>query len=134
MTPLSDALTAAQRSALAALEKAYVAEQIDDVDMIAKLQGVGISDPVDTAFLLASLDVLREWGVAAPNMTERITDAAAKQATEGQVSYIIDLLKKGGHGPLAEGDLRGMSFERASTLIDELKKGTYDESRWDVPF
>ena len=71
MTPLSDALTAAQRSALAALEKAYVAGRIEPDALTAALEAVGISDPVDTAFLLAALDVLREWGVEAPTMTER---------------------------------------------------------------
>jgi hypothetical protein len=54
VTPLSDALTAAQRSALAALEKAYVAGSVDDKTMVAKLVSVGISDSVDIAFLLAA--------------------------------------------------------------------------------
>jgi len=136
VTPLSDALTAAQRSALAALEKAYVAGRLEPDAMISALEAVGISDPVDTAFLLASLDVLREWGVAAPTMSERVAreNGEPKKATEGQVSYIIDLLKKGQHGPLAEQDLRALSFEQASTLIDSLKGGSYDAAKWDVPF
>jgi hypothetical protein len=71
MTPLSDALTAAQRSALAALEKAYVAGQIEAPDARERLDDCGISDPVDIAFLFSALDVLREWGVSAPTMTER---------------------------------------------------------------
>jgi hypothetical protein len=136
MTPLSDALTAAQRSALAALEKAYVAGRVESEAMFTALEGVGISDPVDTAFLLAALDVLREWGVSAPTMTERVAAANGepKKATEGQVSYIVDLLKKGKHGPLAEADLRALTFDSASELIDSLKDGSYDASAWDVPF
>jgi hypothetical protein len=80
--------------------------------------------------------VLKEWGVAAPNMSERVAreNGEPKKATEGQVSYIIDLLKKGQHGPLNENDLRGLSFDRASELIDSLKAGSYDPAAWDVPF
>jgi hypothetical protein len=134
-TPLSDALTAAQRSALAALEKAYVAGSLEADDFYAALNDCGITDQVDQSFLRASLDVLREWGVAAPTMTERV--AASQQpakASDSQVSYIIDLLKKGNHGPLAEQDLRALTAVRASTLIEALKDGTYKAEEWDVPF
>jgi hypothetical protein len=136
VTPLSDALTAAQRSALAALEKALVAGLISAEDFSAALASFGISDAVDTAFLLAALDVLREWGVSAPTMSERVAreDVIRQKATEGQVSYILDLLKKGGHDSLVEADLRALSFDKASVLIDQLKAGKYDASEWDVPF
>jgi hypothetical protein len=136
MTPLSDALTAAQRSALAALEKAYVAEAVDTEDFRAGLHSCGISDDIDISFLTHALDVLREWGVTAPTMSERVAreNGEPKKATEGQVSYIIDLLKKGQHGPLSEADLRAMPFDRASELIDCLKTGNYDPKAWDVPF
>jgi hypothetical protein len=142
VTPLSDALTAAQRSALSALEKAYVSGQLDDADATPsevfgeRLQTFGVTDPVDVVFLCAALDVLREWGVSAPTMTERVAreNGEPKKATEGQVSYIVDLLKKGNHGSLAEADLRALPFDRASELIDSLKAGTYDASAWDVPF
>jgi hypothetical protein len=66
MTPLSDALTAAQRSALAALEKAYVAGGIDADEAIARFDACGVRDPVDVAFLLSALTVLREWGISVP--------------------------------------------------------------------
>jgi hypothetical protein len=123
MTPLSDALTAAQRSALAALEKAYVAGRISDDFFRDSLRGLGLSDDVDTTFLISALGVLQEWGVSAPTMTERVAreNGEPKKATEGQVSYIIDLLKKGNHVPLDEGDLRALPFDRASELIDSLK-------------
>jgi hypothetical protein len=54
VTPLSDALTAAQRSALAALEKGYVAGAIQAERFTDELESCGISDPVDVAFLLPS--------------------------------------------------------------------------------
>jgi hypothetical protein len=131
VTPLSDALTAAQRSALAALEKAYVAGAVESEAMVAALEAVGISDPVDTAFLLASLDVLREWGVSAPTMTERVKQA--EFATEPQQQLIRDLCKrKNVPEPEAMGALTKAS---ASEIIDSLQKdGTYDQDKFGVPF
>ena len=132
MTPLSDALTTAQRRALAALEKAYVAGELEGESFTGALAAFGISDPIDVAFLLAALDVLREWGVQAPTMTERV--AEERKASEGQVKFIQDLLQRGNFTPHAEADLRAMRFEEASALIDALKKGTYDPELDDVPF
>lgn len=136
MSALAEALAAAQRRSLATLEKAYVAGVIEAEPMIEAMESCGITDAVDRSFLIASLDVLKEWGVAAPTMTERVAreNGAPKKVTEGQVSYIIDLLKKGNHGPLAEQDVRALTFDRASTLIDSLKAGTYNADEWDVPF
>lgn len=71
MTPLSEALTTAQRRALAALEKAYVAGHIEAEDLPQRLAAFGVNDPTDVAFLTASLSVLREWGVT-PELTRRI--------------------------------------------------------------
>jgi hypothetical protein len=79
VTPLSDALTAAQRSALAALEKAYVAGEIEEREDFARALGsFGVTDTVDIVFLLSALDVLREWGVSAPTMTERVIEAKVR--------------------------------------------------------
>lgn len=133
MTPLAEALTAAQRRALGALEKAYVAGQIEAETLTASLEAAGITDPIDLAFLLSALDVLREWGVAAPNLTERVADAERK-ATDAQGKYAQDLLQRGGRSALAEDDLRALTSERISDLIDSLKAGSYDPSAWDVPF
>lgn len=132
MSALAEALVAAQRRALASLEKAYAAGQIEADPLLDKLALCGINDPVDLAHLLASLDVIREWGAAVP--AEPTNGTEPKKATEGQVSYIVDLLKRGNHAPLAEQDLRALSFDRASKLIDALKGGTYNPDEWDVPF
>jgi len=107
VTPLSDALTVAQRRALAALEKAYVAGHIEAEALPERLASFGVNDPTDVAFLLAALDVLKEWGVPAPTMGERVAreNGEPKRATEAQVSYIVDLLNKGQHAPLAVDDL-----------------------------
>jgi hypothetical protein len=136
VSALAEALVAAQRRSLATLEKAYVAGAIEAEPMIGAMESCGITDAVDRAFLIASLDVLKEWGVTAPTMTERLAreNGEPKKATEGQVSYIVDLLKRGNHGPLDEGDLRALTFDRASQLIDALKSGSYKPDEWDVPF
>jgi len=130
MSPLSEALTAAQRSALAALEKAYVAGKIEPDAMTEALAGVGISDPVDTAFLLAALDVLREWGVAAPNLTERVTEAKVEPASEKQWALIRRLCSEKG---VPEPDTT-LTKATASQVIDEIQKGTYDPAKHSVPF
>jgi len=131
MTPLSDALTAAQRSALAALEKAYVAGQIEPEQFAERLAAAGITDTLDLAFLLHALDVLKEWGVAAPNMTERITEAKVEPATEKQKALLAELAHKKGYV------LSDYPFTKAeaSRAIDEMQKGNYDPKKWaDVPF
>jgi hypothetical protein len=133
VTPLSAALTAAQRSALAALEKAYVAGAIEPEAMVAALEAVGISDPVDTAFLLAALDVLREWGVAAPTMSERVAEAKDEPASSKQLNYMTRLLvEKGvGHDDRPDGPF---TKEQASEIINALQAGTYDPAKYRVPF
>lgn len=132
MTALSDALTAAQRSALAALEKAYVAGALESEAMVAALESVGISDPVDTAFLLAALDVLKEWGVSAPTMSERVArENGAEKMSAKQRDYLTKLAaEKGVH--LRPG-FEGLSKQQASDAISELQGGTYDQQQ-DVPF
>jgi hypothetical protein len=131
MTPLSDALTAAQRSALAALEKAYVSGSIDLEQFTADLQSFGVSDPVDTAFLLAALDTLREWGVSAPTMTERVS-AENNRASKGQTDYITDLCKRLVVDP--PDVMESLTKEQASEIIARLKSGTYKPSDFRVPF
>jgi nucleotide-binding universal stress UspA family protein len=128
MTPLSEALTAAQRTALAALEKAYVAGAIDPAGMINRLREFGISDPVDVGFLCVALDVLREWGVSAPTMTERVVEE--QPATEKQLDYLRKLAEEKG-APVPDKTLTKAS---ASEAINELQNGTYDPEKWCVPF
>ena len=131
MSPLSEALTAAQRSALAALEKAYVAGKIEPDAMTTALEAVGISDPVDTAFLLAALDVLREWGVSAPTLTERVTEAKVEPASQKQWDYIHKLCEEKNTTPPGG---RPLTKALASQVIEQLQNGKYDPEAWLVPF
>ena len=50
MSALAEALVAAQRRALQAVEKAYVAGQLDGEAATARLTECGITDPVDLAY------------------------------------------------------------------------------------
>jgi len=130
MTPLSEALTAAQRSALAALEKAYVAGSVEQDELVQAMEACGLTDPVDITFLVASLDVLREWGVAAPTMGERITEAKVEPASDRQWTLILDLAQRNNVQP----PNAKLTKAQASQVIDELQKGTYDPAKYSVPF
>jgi hypothetical protein len=133
MTALSDALTAAQRSALAALEKAYVAEKIDKEELSRQISLIGLTDTVDGDFLLAALDVLKDWGVAAPNMAERIIreNGEPEKASDKQRALIADLCRR---KQLSAPDLAGLTKPKASELIDSLNDGSYDPAQWSLPF
>jgi hypothetical protein len=131
MSALAEALVAAQRRALSAVEKAYVAGQLDAESASARLNECGITDPVDLAYLLASLDVLKEWGAAVP---AEPNGAEPKKATEGQIKYALDLFKGRSYPALAEQDIRALTSDRASQLIEALKGNSYNPDEWDVPF
>jgi hypothetical protein len=113
------------------LEKAYVAEKIEPETLVASLDSVGIYDPVDVAFLIAALDVLREWGVSAPTMTERVTEAQKDEpASEKQLAFIGKLCDEQN---VARPD-QPLTKEQASTVITALQNKSYDAEQWLVPF
>lgn len=129
MTPLSDALTAAQRRALASLEKAYVGGVVEIEDVASRLSECGMDDVVDRAHLFACLDVLREWGAPVPAETNG--KPADEPASPKQVQLINDLIDR---KQLARPFLDGLTKPQASDLINELQAGTYDPAKWSVPF
>lgn len=127
MTALSEALEAAQRRALAALQKAYVAGQIEAEPMVSKLALAGITDPVEIAHLLATLDVLKEWGAPPPVETNGKQD---EPITERQKEFLTKLV----HEKQVPYPDKALTKERASEAINELQAGTYDPDKWTVPF
>jgi hypothetical protein len=133
MTPLAEALVAAQRHALATLEKAYVAGSLTDEELYEALNTCGITDQVDQSFLRASLDVLKEWGVTAPTMSERVAreNGEPEKASDKQAALIATLCKRHNQ-PLPE--VPGLTKAQASEIIDALDKGTYDPAKWTIPF
>ena len=129
MTPLSDALTAAQKAALLALQKAYVAGHVESGDVTEKLRECGITDPTDLAFWLASLDVLKEWGAPVPQSNGKPREDAP--ATDAQWSRIRADCKRANlpepTGPLSKAG--------ASDVIGKLERGEYDPAaEWVLPF
>jgi hypothetical protein len=133
VSALAEALVAAQRRSLATLEKAYVAGAIEAEPMAEAMESCGITDAVDRAFLIASLDVLKEWGVAAPTMTERVAreNGEPEKMSAKQRDYLTKLAaEKGVH--LRPG-FEGLSKQQASDAISELQGGTYDQQQG-VPF
>lgn len=136
MSALAEALVAAQRRAISALEKGYVAGRIDRDLAIVTLDGIGATDAVDRDRLLLALDVIREWGASLPAEAKPAAngDGEPAKATPAQVTYAQSLFQRGNLVPLAESDLRNMPRERISALIESLKAGSYDPTEWDVPF
>jgi len=76
VTPLSDALTTAQR--FDALENEYAAGSIDAGVFVARLAALGLG-PVDCSYVRASMDVMLSWDVAEPHIAARV---AAERTTE----------------------------------------------------
>jgi hypothetical protein len=135
VSALAEALVAAQRRAISALEKGYVAGRIERETAIAALDGIGCTDAVDRDRLLLALDTIREWGAQLPAEAKPANgDAEPAKATGAQVTYAQSLFAKANAVPLEESDLRNMPRDRISALIESLKAGTYDPSAWDVPF
>jgi hypothetical protein len=130
VSALAEALVAAQRRALQSVEKAYVGGRLDAEQATEKLAECGISDPVDLAYLLASLDVLKEWGATLP--AEPKANGESEKASEKQAALIVTLCKR--HNQPAPEALDVLTKAQASEIIDALDNGTYDAAKWTVPF
>lgn len=135
MTPLSDALTAAQRRALAALEKAYVAGAFEDegeAGLMEQLERIGLTDPIDAAYLRECLDVLRVWGAPVPAENGTKPDPAAEKISPRQRGFIEQLCREKN---LAEpDDIELLTKAQAHECINDLQAGNYDPKKWAVPF
>jgi hypothetical protein len=134
VSALAEALLAAQRQAIGALSKAYVAgafEDDGDAGLIANLDRIGCTDAVDQAQLVHSLDVLRTYGAPAPRAThepQRLSESDLE--TEAQRKLIAKLADdRGTTAP----DYK-LTKANASKVIEELKAGTYNPDSWSVPF
>jgi hypothetical protein len=135
MSALAEALLAAQRQAIGALSKAYVASN-EDGDyragkLEAELNAMGCTDKVEQAQLLSALDVLREHGAPAPRATHEPQRSSENDLeTEAQRKLIAKLADdRGTTAP----DYK-LTKANASKVIEELKAGTYDPDSWSVPF
>ena len=131
MSALADALSAAQAKALGALQKAYVAGTIDYEEMREKMDAIGCGDDIDQDLLIIALDTLKTYGQTAPTpgYAEKRATATVTDAQRTLIEKLTAAL------PAAElTELAGMTRAQASELIDTLRAGTYDASKWAVPF
>ena len=130
MSALADALVAAQRRALAATQKAYVAGVIERDAASDELSGYGLTDDVDKGYLFAALDVIRARGATIPAETNGAAPKPPEPATEAQWSLIRRLADErtmtAPEPPLTKA--------QAHEVIDAIKAGTYDPQKWAVPF
>jgi len=127
VSALAEALIAAQAKALAALEKAYVRGTIDGEELTERMNEIGLTDAVDQGLLIAALDTLKEHGAGAPAQPERTAD----KPTAAQVAYIGKLCRE---REIVIPDMAGVTRAQASEIIESLQAGTYDASKWEVPF
>ncbi len=128
MSALSESLVAAQRQAIAALSKSYVAGQMDAEPMSVILDTIGCADKVEQAQLLAALDTMRELGSAAPEAAK--PDTSGDMATKAQLDFAARLADE--HRTVLP-DYQ-LTKATASKVIEQLKAGTYNPDEWTVPF
>lgn len=126
MTALSDALAATQARAVAALAKRYVGGTLgEDQTPEGVLAGIGLSDPTDTAHLIAAWDFLRESGAEPPAEAKPASEPKIEQASDAQWRFIRDLADRNG---------TTAPDKSASKVIEQLQAGTYNPDEWTVPF
>ena len=82
MSALAEALVAAQRRALQATEKAYVAGALTRDEAVTELNAFGLTDQVDIDYLLAALDVVRLRGAALPAEPANVVNDITIEASE----------------------------------------------------
>jgi hypothetical protein len=131
VSALAEALVAAQRRALAAVEKQYAAGKLETDDVRAKLTAIGLADDVDADRLIAALDLIREYGAALP--AEPANGGAPKgpePATDAQLALIARLVSEKN----VTGPDHPVTKQEAHAIIDSLKNGSYDPATWRVPF
>jgi hypothetical protein len=127
-------LVAAQRRALSAMEKQYVAERLDGEQARVIMDEIGLTDDVDQDRLICALDVIRDYGAALPAEAKPTNgDKPPELASQRQRDWIADLFGKSNYVPLDSSDVAKLTKAQASKLIDALQAGTYEASEWDVP-
>jgi hypothetical protein len=128
MSALAEALLAAQRAAIGAASKAFVAGTLTESDLFELLDDIGARDTVEQAQLLASLHALQRFGSSAPAATNGTPEN--ETATDAQLRYINKLVEERG----VVAPEVALTKAQASEIIEQLKAGTYDADKWVIPF
>jgi hypothetical protein len=126
---LAEALLAAQRQAIGALEKQYVAGTMDVPTLCEWLDTMGCRDVIEQGQLLAALNALKEFGIATPTTSGK-PDPENELASQKQLLFLARLADEK-HTMPPDGPL---SKARASEAIQALQKGTYNVDEWTAPF
>jgi hypothetical protein len=141
VSALAEALVAAQRRALAALEKSYVHSPLTPEELDAEkdrvraiMDAIGCTDTVEQGQLFASLDVIRATGAALPSEPTNGVPKSPEPMSDAQASYIDKLWQEHGGKPGDKPILTGLTKDMASKLISQLKTNTYNVADWDIPF
>ena len=136
MSALADALVAAQRRALAAAEKRLVAGQMEPEDFRDVLVRIGLPEEVDGGYLVAALELIRDYGAAVPGEPRANGEQAKEPATDAQRARIKRDLDKlhGGDAAQSISSEPSLTKAQASTIIDTISKGTFELEKWYVPF
>ena len=119
MSALAEALLAAQRSALSAMQRAYLAGSLDDDEgMIEAMNRIGCTDTVEQGQYMFALETMRGLGVQAPATNGAPTPKEDRPASDAQWKLIRRLADERGQvapdGPL--------TVEQASDVIEKLRK------------
>jgi hypothetical protein len=130
MSALAEALLAAQRQAVGALSKAYVAGRINAEKLATELDAIGLRDEVDQGLLFASLEIVKALGGEAPKPTGTTGVKMPEQPSDAQRNFISKLCKERN---VPEPDVI-VSKEQAHEIIDALKAGTYNADAYSIPF
>lgn len=131
MSALAEALVAAQRRALQALEKQYAAGKLEPEDVRDKLVAVGLTDDVDADRLIAALDLIRDYGAPLPSEPTNGVEKPPEKATQAQRDLIKRLVVE---KQVPAPDYEPLTKQDAHAIIDALKSGTYDPAKYSVPF
>ena len=137
MSALADALVAAQRRALAAVEKQYAAGKLEPEQVREQLDAIGLSDTVDVDRLLAALDLIRDYGATLPGEPAPSSGAKPDEpATPAQRKRISDDVKRLYDEATAEkvSGEPSLTKAQASEIISSIVAGTFDLGKWAVPF
>lgn len=131
MTALAEALLAAQRQAIGALSKAYVAGTLDEDGVTTGLEAIGATDVTDRQHLLNALEILQNLGAPAPRATQPETKRDGTDlASDAQLTLLRKVADERGY---VAPDYH-LTKANASKVIDEMKAGTYNPDEWTVPF
>lgn len=128
MSALAEALLAAQRQAIGAASKAFVAGALNETELLAVLDDVGATERVEQGYLLASLHALQQFGVSAP------ANGAQKPAAKVSAAQRARIEKTAKERNYALPNFDGLTMAEASTVIQTMDDGSYDAARWDLPF